>query len=64
MINFNELQNENSTFPTGPLTLQQGSLVVALSSVGGFIGNFAFSPISQVFGIKKTIHLLGLPLIV
>ncbi|XP_031623912.1 facilitated trehalose transporter Tret1-like [Contarinia nasturtii] len=62
-INFNELQSENTTFPTGALTLEEGGLVVSLLSVGGFIGNFAILPISQMIGIKKTIHLFGVPLI-
>ncbi|XP_031623610.1 facilitated trehalose transporter Tret1-like [Contarinia nasturtii] len=62
-INFNELQSKNSTFPTGALTLKEGSFVISLANVGGFVGTFAFLPISKCFGITRTIHLFGLPLI-
>lgn len=63
-INFSELRSENSTFATGPLTLGECSVAVALLSFGGLIGNYAILPISQMIGIKHTIHLFGLPLIV
>lgn len=63
-INFNELQNVNSTYSTGPLTADEATLVVSLINVGGFIGNFAIMPISHWCGIKRTIHLFGVPLIV
>lgn len=64
MINFNELQNKNSTYSAAPLSLQEASLVTSVVSVGGLIGNFAIVPISQTIGIKRSIHLLGVPLIV
>lgn len=63
-INFNELQNENSTYTTGPLTLEQSSMVVAIENIGGFIGNFAILPLIPFVGVKRLIHLLGLPMIV
>lgn len=63
-INFNDLQSANSTFTTGPLNLEEASLVVSLVNIGGFIGNFAILPISQIVGAKRTLHILGLPLIV
>lgn len=63
-INFNEFQNENSTFPTGPLNLEEASLVVSLINLGGLFGNFIVLPMSHMFGIKRTIHLFGVPLIV
>ena len=63
-INFNELQSENSTFPTGPLNLEEASLVVSLINVGGFFGNWLTLPMNNIFGIKRTIHLFGVPLIV
>lgn len=59
-INFNYLQSENSTFPTGPLTLNEASLVVSLVNIGGVVGNFAILPFMQIIGVKRTIHLLGL----
>lgn len=63
-INYNELQNGNSTFATGPLKLEEASLVVSILNLGGFIGNFAIVPISQFIGIKRTLHFLGPLLIV
>lgn len=63
-INFNELQNENSTYSTGPLNLEESSLVVSVENIGGFIGNFAILPLIQIVGVKRMIHFLGLPLIV
>ncbi|XP_031622939.1 facilitated trehalose transporter Tret1-like [Contarinia nasturtii] len=62
-INLNELQNENSTLPMGKLSTGEGSLVVSLLFAGGFVGNFVILPISNYIGIKKTIHLFGVPLI-
>ncbi|XP_031623613.1 facilitated trehalose transporter Tret1-like [Contarinia nasturtii] len=64
MINFSELQNKNSTFSTGPLTLDEVTLVVSLVNIGGFFGNFAIMSVSKWCGIKRTIHLFGLPLII
>ncbi|XP_055308694.1 facilitated trehalose transporter Tret1-like isoform X2 [Sitodiplosis mosellana] len=61
-INFNELQSESSTFSTGPLSIEELSLVIGIVNLGA-VGNFLILPASQVIGIKKTIHLFGLPLI-
>lgn len=63
-INFNDFHSENSRLSTGPLTLEESSLVISLINIGGLIGNFVAVPISQMIGIKRTIHSLGLPLIV
>lgn len=63
-INFNELQSENSTFSTGPLNLEEASLVVSILNIGGLIGNFGVLPISQLIGVKRTLHILGPLLIV
>lgn len=60
-INFVELQSENSTFPVGPLTPEQSALVISLPYAGCFMGNFAIAPLSQAIGIKRTIHLFGIP---
>lgn len=63
-INFIDLQQENTTFPTGPLTLEEATLVTSLTNIGGFIGNFAILPLSDKFGMKRAIHLAGIPLVV
>lgn len=62
--NFMELQDENMPLATGPLSLKESSLVSSIENIGGFIGSFVIVPISQSIGVKRTIHSLGLPLIV
>lgn len=64
IINFIELQSEKSTFPSGPLKLEEVSLVASISSIGGFLGNFVALPIIHRFGIKGSIHLCSVPIIV
>lgn len=63
-INFVDLQNENTTFPTGPLDLEEATFVVSLSNVGALIGNFMIIYISKVMGVKNAIHALCLPFVV
>lgn len=63
-INFIDLQNVNTTFPAGALSLNEATLVVSLPSVGGLIGNFAMQPISEKCGTIRSIHSLSIPLIV
>lgn len=63
-INFNNLQQQNTTFPTGPLTLDEAALVTSFGNIGGFIGTFGILPISRHFGFKRAIYLMGIPLVV
>ena len=63
-INFVDLQSENGIFPSRPLTLEEASLVVSIVNIGGFLGNFTALPIIHRFGIKRTIHICGVPIIV
>lgn len=63
-INFNELQSEKSTFLNAPLSLDEASLLVSIVNVGGLIGNYAIVPISNLIGIKRSIHILGSLMIV
>lgn len=63
-INLLELENENTTLATGPLTKQQTSLVISLLNVGGFAGNWFVLPLCGFVGAKRSIHLLGIPLVV
>lgn len=63
-IYYIDLQNENSTFPSGALTTDELALVISITYAGSFIGNFAVMPMSRTFGIKRTIHFFGVPLIV
>lgn len=63
-INFVSLQQEDTTFPTGPLTLEEATLVLSLANIGGFLGNFAVLQLSERVGFKRAIHLMGIPLVV
>lgn len=63
-INFVDLQNDNSTFTMGPLTANEAALINSISHIGALVGNFAVAPISTIIGIKHTIHLCALPIIV
>lgn len=63
-INLIELKSANSTYPTGQLTEEQSTIVVSILNLGGLLGNFIIMPISQMIGIKKTLHTLGLFMIV
>lgn len=63
-INSVELQDKNSAFPTGSLSLHEVSLVISYIYIGCLTGNFAVIPCVQSFGPKRTIHLCSIPLIV
>lgn len=63
-INLLELTSENSTFPTGPLSHQEFSFIISIGNIGSLLGNFIILPISQTIGVKYSIHLLGVPMIV
>lgn len=63
-INYNDLQDKNSTFPTGPLTEDQLAFMISIVNGGGFIGNFGILPLIQILGVKRTIHCLGAILLV
>lgn len=62
-INSNDLQRQNSTFPTGPLTFAEVSSVISVSSIGSLIGNFAVLPAIHYMGPKSAGHLFTIPLI-
>lgn len=63
-INLLELENENSTFSTGPLTKQETSLVISLINVGGFAGNWLVLPVCGFLGVKRATHTLGILIVV
>lgn len=63
-IYFNDLKSANSTFPAGPLTDDQLKYAITFEKIGGLGGNFAIVPLMHFFGVKRTIHLLSLVLIV
>lgn len=63
-VNSNELQEMNSTFPTGSLSFQEISYVISIANIGSLIGNFAVVPVAAILGPKLTIHLFSIPIIV
>lgn len=63
-INFVELQQKNTTYPTGPFSMEEATFVATAMCIGGFLGNFGVLPVSQRFGQKGGLFLIGIPLIV
>lgn len=57
-----ELKSPNSTFPV-QVTDDQSSIYVSISNVGGLVGNFLIVPISHYLGVKNTLHLLSIPML-
>lgn len=55
------LQAENSPLATGPLTIEQTSWVGSLICAGGIVGNYIYSYLSNRFGRKFALNLLGFP---
>lgn len=62
--NLLELKSENSTFPMEQLSQDESATVVAIVNLGGLMGNFIIIPLSQIIGIKRVLHSLGLVMIV
>lgn len=63
-VNFVELQKNDTSFPTGPLTLKQATLVVSISYAGAIIGNTVFPFVVKKYGSKRTLIASVLPQIV
>lgn len=63
-INAEQLGNKTDEFPVGNLSDMERSLIISFSFGGSFTGTCIVVPISELFGIKRTIHLFGMSLIV
>lgn len=48
----------------GPLSQPEFSFIISIGSIGSLLGNFIILPISQTIGVKYSIHLLSIPMIV
>lgn len=57
------LRSENSPLISGPLTIHQWSWIVSIYSIGGALSLIVFGWISEQIGRKRSIHLIGIPLI-
>lgn len=62
-INLLELKSEKSEFPV-IITEQEATICVSIGNIGGLIGNFIILPVSQWLGVKNTIHILSVPMLV
>lgn len=60
-VNFVDLQKFDTTFPSGPLTLSQATIMMSIVFVTVIIGNLVFPYILKKLGSKGTILALGLP---
>lgn len=57
-------EERTSPLPTGKITKDESSWIVSLLCIGGAIGNFFFSYITNRFGRKKPIIAMAIPNIV
>lgn len=63
-VNFVNLQKDDTTFPSGPLTLSQATFMMSIAFIPSIIGNLVFPDIVKRFGCKRTIYAMGFPQIV
>lgn len=58
------LQSENSPLPTGKITADEASLIAALMSAGGLIGNLIITGLTERYGRRMPLLLFAIPQIV
>lgn len=63
-VNYVDLQRDDSTFPTGPLSLRQASIVIQAFFVSCILGNLLIPYMVEKCGSKRTMFIMGLPQIV
>lgn len=63
-VNFVNLQKDDTTFPSGPLTLRQATFMMSIAFIPSIIGNMVFPYIVKLIGCKRTIYVMGFPQIV
>lgn len=63
-INFVDLQKDDTSFPSGPLSLKQATLMVSICYAGAIIGNSMFPFIVKKIGSKRTLAAVTFPQIV
>lgn len=63
-VNFVALQKEDTKFPSGPLTMNQATLMMSIAFASSIIGNLVFPFPVKKFGSKRTLLVLGFPQIV
>lgn len=61
---FVDLQKDDTSFPSGPLTLEQATLVVSIIYAGSIIGNSVFPYVVRKCGSKRTLMVVVFPQIV
>lgn len=60
-VNFPYLQEKNTNFPSGPLTLNEATLFMSLNTIGGIFGLFIFAFVLRKIGSRNAILFLGIP---
>lgn len=63
-VNFVNLQKEDTTFPSGPLTLTEATRVVSVFFASAIVGNLLVPHLVKWFGSKRTMFALGFPQLV
>lgn len=63
-VNFVDLQKDDTSFPSGPLSLEQATLVVSICYAGAIIGNSVFPFVVKKYGSKRTLLAAVFPQIV
>lgn len=63
-VNFVDLQKEDTRFPSGPLSLNQATLMMSISIASAIVGNLVFPFSVRKFGSKTTMFAMGFPQIV
>lgn len=61
VVNFVDLQQDDTKFPSGPLSLLQATRVMSLFFASAVIGNLMFPYIVKKIGCKTTMFILGFP---
>lgn len=63
-VSYIELQENKSVLPSGPLTENEASLMVAILNAGGLAGNILFVYIAEKFGRRNPLFYLAIPQLV
>lgn len=63
-VNFVALQKKDTSFPSGPLSLEQATWVMSIFYVGAIVGNSVFPYIVKKYGSKRTLIAVVFPQIV
>lgn len=63
-VNFVDLQKIDTKLPSGPLSLNQATLMMSIAIASSMVGILVFPFIVKKFGSKRTMFAVGFPQIV